>query len=95
MTERRCPHGFMLSRVSCPTCGQSKRRRPGMSSSAWLPKTTAIASLPFPMSCRFCRRGCHDIRHVTACPKYWRFMRYEALRERQEARREALERIAC
>jgi hypothetical protein len=28
---------------------------------------TAVASLEFPMSCRFCREGCHSERHVDAC----------------------------
>jgi hypothetical protein len=28
---------------------------------------TAVASLPYPITCLLCRRGCHHERHFAAC----------------------------
>jgi hypothetical protein len=72
MTEQRCPHGFLRSQVGCQECGPVSR--PNRKPCAPRP-APPIQVKTFPMSCRFCRRGCHHENHCNTCHAWRRYLR--------------------
>lgn len=80
MKEQRCPHGFMRSMIGCEECGPVKRRRSARKKNGRRPRVV-IQQLPFPMSCRFCRRGCHSPNHANMCAKRIAWLAREGRRE--------------
>lgn len=87
MKEQRCPHGFMRSMVGCRECGPVKRHR-GPKKSRREPWFQRVEPLPFPMSCRFCRRGCHSPNHANMCAR-----RQESLATGDRARQTPREKV--